>query len=301
MPKTKAKAKADSHYRLGDYLLGIEGLAILRTVMSRDFDTLEKRREEVAGILSDYDSPSLSQQRDLLPAGLDKGYTTWSETYDPPDLPDHDNPIQSLEGPTMRKLMDELPDGSVLDVGSGTGRHTNHLAQAGREVVGVEPNDAMRALAQKKLPDVEFKKGDVSALPVEDASFKNVVCGLVISHLPEIGPPLKEIARVTQPGGHILISTPHTFISTVLHWRAPVFDAEGNGWEIAEIPHSPSEYLEAFADARMVARRCYEPRLTPEQAVWRPDSDGEENPFADALIRAIAGQPGVMVWQAERT
>jgi SAM-dependent methyltransferase len=201
----------------------------------------------------------------------------------------------------MRKLMDELPDGAVLDVGSGTGRHTAYLVEAGREVVGVEPNDAMRELAEKKLPDVEFEKGDVSALPVEDGSFKNVVCGLVFSHLPDIGPPLVEIARVMQPGGHALISIPHTFISTVLFWRAPVFDAQGNGWWIPEIPHLPSEYLEAFAEAGMVARRCYEPRFTPQHAVWRPDASDEENPFADALTRAIAGQPGVMIWQAERT
>lgn len=159
-----------SHYRLGDFLLGIEGLAILRSVSSREFGTLEERRRGIARILDGYDSAPLSQQRDLPPADLDERYTTWSETYDPPGGKDHD-PIQGLEGPAMRMLMDELPAGPVLDVGSGTGRHTRYVFEAGREVVGVEPNDAIRQHAQEKLPDVEFKKGDVTALPVDDGSF----------------------------------------------------------------------------------------------------------------------------------
>jgi hypothetical protein len=67
------EAESRSHYRLGDYLLGIEGLAILRSVETRDFESVERRREEVAGILSDYEGPALSQQRDLPPADLEQG------------------------------------------------------------------------------------------------------------------------------------------------------------------------------------------------------------------------------------
>jgi hypothetical protein len=108
------------------------------------------------------------------------------------------------------------------------------------------------------------------------------------------------MARVMQPGGQALISTPHPFVTTVVAWRAPVFDAQGNGSWIPEWAHLPSDYLDAFAECGMVARRCYEPRLTREHALWGSDPS-DDNPFADALIRAIAGQPGVLVWQAERT
>jgi ubiquinone/menaquinone biosynthesis C-methylase UbiE len=289
----------EAHYRLGDYILGIEGLAILREAQHRQFNRLGARRGEIEGVLDGYEHEPLSDQRDLPEANLDEGYTTWSETYDHPTDPDPD-PIQALEGPVMRKLMDELPDGPVLDAGCGTGRHTAHLVKAGSDVIGIDANEAMLAQARRKLPDVEFRQGDLSKMPVEDASFQSVVCGLAFSHLPELGPAMGELARVLRPGGRVAISAPHPFVTAVLGWRAPVFDAEGNGWEMPEYEHLHGEYIEAFQSAGLAVRQCIEPRLTEEHARWNPEAEeGEENPFGNALDDAIAGQPGVFVWVAE--
>ena len=290
-----------SHYLMGDYLLGIEGLAILRTALNGRFDTLEDRKREIAGILRDLDSPLLSSRRDLPSTDIDAGYTAWSETYDAGGL-DHD-PIQALEGPAMRKLMDDLPDGPVLDVGSGTGRHTRYLAEAGRDVKGVEPNAAMLKLAQDKFPEIEFVQGDLSSLPAEDETHAAVICGNVFSHLAEIGPPIKEIARVLRPRGRALISLPHPmFVQSVVCWRAPAFDAKGSGWYVPEYPHLTTEFIAGFREAGLVPVQCLEPALTPEHARWSPTAKPrEENPFGDALEMALAGQPGVMVWEAEKT
>jgi SAM-dependent methyltransferase len=297
---TEGKTEAASEYRLGDYLLGIEGLAMLRATQRRRFERLARRRGEIQGVLAGYQEPPLSNQRGLPAADLDQGYTTWSETYDHPTELDPD-PVLSLEGPVMRKIMDELPDEPVLDVGCGTGRHTKYLVDAGREVVGVEPNEAMLAKARSKLPDVEFRVGAVTDLPAEDSSYRSIICGLVLSHLSEIGPAIQELARVLMPGGQVAISAPHPFVTAVLGWRAPVFDAEGSGWEMPEYEHQLGEYVHAFADAGLVPRKCHEPRLTEAHAVWNPEAEpGEENPFAEALIDGIAGQPGVFVWVAER-
>ena len=296
----KSKAATASDYRLGDYLLGIEGMAVLREPTRREYDRLTHRRDEMQGVLSGYGEPPLSSPRGLPDATIDEGYTTWSQTYDHPTDPDPD-PIQALEGPVMRKHIEQLPDGPVLDAACGTGRHTVAIAKAGHDVVGSDSNEAMLEVARKKLPDVEFRQGDLAKLPVDDASFKSVTCGLAVGHLPELGPAMREFARVLEPGGTVAMSAPHPFVTAVLCWRAPVFDAEGNGWEIPEHSHLGADYLKAFDEAGLVARACYEPRLTEEHAVWNPEADpNEENPFAEALIDAIAGQPGVMVWVAER-
>jgi ubiquinone/menaquinone biosynthesis C-methylase UbiE len=155
--------------------------------------------------------------------------------------------------------------------------------------------------AKKKIPGVEFHVADLSQLPFEDASFKSVICGLAFSHLADIAPATREFARVLEPGGTAAISAPHAFVTAVLGWRAPVFDAEGNGWEMPEYEHLAGEYVDAFARAGLVARACHEPRLTEAHAVWNPEADpNDENPFAGALIDAIAGQPGVTLWVAER-
>ncbi len=290
-----------SEYRLGDYLLGVEGLALLRESYRRDYDRLKQRRDEIQGVVAGYGEPPLSGPRGLPAAQVDEGYTTWSDTYDNPEDPDPD-PIQALEGPVMRKHMDQLPQGPVLDAACGTGRHTAYLVEKGLEVIGCDANDAMLDQARQKLSEVEFRQADLTDLPFEDGSFQSVICGLAYSHLQDIGPATKELARVLKPGGTVAMSAPHAFITAVLGWRAPVFDAEGNGWEMPEYEHLAEEYLEAFAGAGLVGRACHEPRLTEAHATWNPEADpNEENPFAEALIDAIAGQPGVTVWVAERT
>ncbi|MEA2333331.1 MAG: hypothetical protein QOH58_3469 [Thermoleophilaceae bacterium] len=288
----------NSQYRQGDYLLGIEGLALLRGGTRKHFDSLERRRSEIQQIISGFEQPPYSIRRDFPEAAIDTGYTIWADTYDPPSEDDHD-PIIQLEQPVMRALMDGLPDGPVLDAGCGTGRHTAYLVEAGREVVGVDPVEAMLDQARKKLPSVDLRKGDLESLPVEDGSFDSVICGLAFSHLPEIGPAIAELARVLRPGGRAIISAPHPFITAVLGWRAPVIDAEGNGSEMPEYEHLHGEYIAEFVRAGFTVLQCIEPRLTPDQAKWSPEGKpGEED---EALEQALAGQPGVFVWEVARS
>jgi SAM-dependent methyltransferase len=296
----QTETKTEAHFRLGDYLLGIAGLAILRESQRGEFESMEQRRGETQGILAGYDQEPLSTQRDLPDANVDEGYTTWAETYDHPEEQDPD-PIQALEGPVMRKFIDGLPDGPVLDAACGTGRHTAYIVEKGHEVLGVDPNEAMLEKAKEKVPDAEFKVGDLSSLPAEDGSYGAVTCGLAFGHVEDLGPAAKELARVLKPGGVAAVSSPHPFITGILGWRAPVFDAEGNGWQVPEYPHWASEHVEAFEAAGLRVKACHEPVLTDEMATWNPEAEeGEENPFAGALIDALAGQPGAQVWVVER-
>ncbi len=299
MAQTDTSADA-REFRLGDYMLGIEGMAILRETTQHHYDRLARRRGEMQGVVAGYGEPPLSNPRGLMPADTNEAYTTWSETYDHPTELDPD-PVLGTEGPVMRKIMDELPDGPVLDAGCGTGRHTKYLADAGRDVLGVDANEGMLSKAKEKLPDVEFRVGSVTDLPVEDGGYKGIVCGLVVGHLPDIQPAVNEMARALAPGGRVAISTPHPFVTGVLGWRAPVFDSEGRGFEVVEYSHPVGEYVRAFRFAGLIPSQCHEPPLTEAHAVWNPEADpSEENPFAEALIDAIAGQPGSLVWVAER-
>lgn len=300
MTTTEGTIEAASEYRLGDYLLGIEGLAVLRAAQRRQYGRIPRRRVEIEAIAAGYEEPPLSEQRGLPEADLDQGYTAWAETYDHPTELDPD-PILALEGPVMRNLITELPDGPVLDAACGTGRHTRFLVEAGHEVIGIDSNEGMLAVARAKLPAVQFRRGDLRELPVDDASFRAVTCGLAFGHLPEIGPAVDELARVVEPGGLVAISAPHPFVTAILGWRAPIFDADGNGYEVPEFGHGHGAYVDAFAGADLAIRQCIEPRLTEAQARWRPDaSEDEENPFAEALEDALAGQPGALVWVVEK-
>jgi SAM-dependent methyltransferase len=288
----------DPYYSTGHYLLGVEGLALLRDGgRRRRFEDLQSRVEEIAAIVGGLDSPPYSDRRDRPPVDLDQGYTIWSRRFDTPGKLDHD-PIQALEGPIVRSLVGDLPRGSrVLDLGCGTGRHTGAIREAGHSVVGADLNEAMLGLAREKLPDVEFRQAELTNLPFPDESFDGVVCGLTFSHVPVLGPAIAEIARVLVPGGRAIISAPHPFVVNILAWHPPVFDADGNGWELPQYEHWHGDYIHAFTAAGLSTRECFEPVLT-EELLRDPV---RQTPLQAALEAAIADRPAVFVWLAEKT
>jgi SAM-dependent methyltransferase len=102
--------------------------------------------------------------------------------------------------------LDEPPR-RILDVGSGTGSATRVLARTFPEgqVVGVDLSPAMVEEARELLaPDlrarVRFEVADASELPFEDGAFELVVLLNMI-------PFFSELARVTVPGGHVLVAS----------------------------------------------------------------------------------------------
>jgi len=103
----------------------------------------------------------------------------------------------------------ELPeDALVLDVGTSTGTNLRMLGQLGfQRVAGLDLSDeAIRFCAAKMLGNV--RRGDVRALPFEDASFELVLATDILEHVADDGLALSEIARVLKPGGRMLITVP---------------------------------------------------------------------------------------------
>ena len=102
---------------------------------------------------------------------------------------------------------------SVLDVGSGTGDDARELAALvapGGSVVGVDRSSDMVAEAQRRadgsgLP-IEFVEGDAQALDFPDASFDRTRAERVLIHLADPAGAVREMARVTRPGGLVVVS-----------------------------------------------------------------------------------------------
>jgi SAM-dependent methyltransferase len=111
--------------------------------------------------------------------------------------------------------LDELRPGDVVvDLGSGAGMDVFLAARAvgpaGR-VIGIDMTDAMldraRANAAKLgLENVEFRKGLIEALPLEDESVDVVLSNCVINLSPEKQRVWDEAYRVLRPGGRALVS-----------------------------------------------------------------------------------------------
>ena len=79
-------------------------------------------------------------------------------------------------------------------------------ALAGEEAVE-EIVAVARRIPQRQFPRTTFVAADITRLPYADATFDAVICGWVLEHLPDPRPGLKELARVVQPGGKVLLLT----------------------------------------------------------------------------------------------
>jgi SAM-dependent methyltransferase len=115
----------------------------------------------------------------------------------------------------LRAQADELRPGPrvrILDVGCGVKPYYPFFADVASEYVGV---DVVENPAAELL-------GPVEALPVEDASFDVVLCTQVLEHCDDPAQAVRELRRVTCPGGRVLASTHGVQVyhpSPVDYWR----------------------------------------------------------------------------------
>jgi ubiquinone/menaquinone biosynthesis C-methylase UbiE len=93
----------------------------------------------------------------------------------------------------------------VLDVGTGSGRHSREAAMLGSEVVAVDLGRAID-VARRNLPDtVATVQADADDLPFAEGVFDMVMSIGVLHHLPEPERTLRRIVRHARPDGAIQI------------------------------------------------------------------------------------------------
>ena len=100
------------------------------------------------------------------------------------------------------------PEWIAGDLGCGTGQMTAALAPFVHRVVAVDASAAMLQAARKRLhglDNIELRRGEMEALPIDDARLDAATMSLVLHHLPEPDAALTEVARVLKPGGRVLI------------------------------------------------------------------------------------------------
>jgi SAM-dependent methyltransferase len=99
----------------------------------------------------------------------------------------------------------------VLDVACGTGAATVPAAAAGGVCTGLDlipaMFDAARQHAADAGVDIEWVEGDAEDLPFEDASFERVMSQFGVMFAPQQEVAAAEIARVTTPGGIIVLAS----------------------------------------------------------------------------------------------
>ena len=97
------------------------------------------------------------------------------------------------------------PGSAALDVATGTGDLAIELARRGAEVTGSDFAPAMLELARRKAPGLRFEEGDALNLAHADDSFDAATVGFGARNFADLDRGLREMTRVTKPGGRVVV------------------------------------------------------------------------------------------------
>jgi SAM-dependent methyltransferase len=128
----------------------------------------------------------------------------------------------------------------VLDIGAGAGRHSFEVLRRGAHVAAVDLDDASlkdgaaTVEALYEAGDVDrgvagslFAQGSALELPFPDGSFDRVIAAEVMEHIPDDVGALRELARITRPGGVLAVTVPRWFPELV-------------NWALSDEYHAPA-------------------------------------------------------------
>jgi ArsR family transcriptional regulator len=102
------------------------------------------------------------------------------------------------------------PDSIVADLGCGTGETIDRLAPFVGKIIGVDISPAMLKGATKRLAasgheNVDLRRGDLAAIPIDDSSVDAALVILALTYIADPEPALKELARILKPTGRAAI------------------------------------------------------------------------------------------------
>ncbi len=113
------------------------------------------------------------------------------------------------EAPLLRRLGADVGGARVLEVGCGEGAGVQTLLRqlGAAHVLAVDLDPRQVARAQRRLAGedrAEVKQGDITALPLANASVDAVADFGIVHHVPDWRSALAEVARVLAPGGQFV-------------------------------------------------------------------------------------------------
>jgi putative AdoMet-dependent methyltransferase len=135
-------------------------------------------------------------------------FDEWVDSYDA---------SVSGQDPEYRDVFDKYEDiltsvtersfGTVLEFGTGTGNLTAKLLKAGHEVIGIEPNGAMRKVTGERFPDLSLMDGDLLSFETPK-HIDTIVSTYVFHHLTDEdkGKALHKYASLLSKGGKVVFA-----------------------------------------------------------------------------------------------
>ncbi len=138
----------------------------------------------------------------------------------------------------MQAALGEGDVGTLIDIGTGTGRMLELFASRAAHALGIDRSSEMLRLARAKLAGVanaELRQADLYALPVDDGAVDVAILHHVLHFAQQPGAAITEAARALGPGGRLLIADFASHDREELrtrdaHVRLGFSDAQIEGW-----------------------------------------------------------------------
>ena len=110
---------------------------------------------------------------------------------------------------TTDALLGLLPsDWTIADLGCGSGILSAELAPFVNQIIGIDNSEPMLTAAHQRnesAANIELRKGELTALPIEDQAIDATLCVIVLSYIEDPAAAIQEMARVLKPGGKAVI------------------------------------------------------------------------------------------------
>ena len=125
-------------------------------------------------------------------------------------------------------------DGSLLDIGAGTGYFLRAAKNSGWDVTGIEPNASARTLANSKEPNTVF--GSETLQHLTPQSFDVITLWHVLEHLPDLDNDLKLFKKLLKPNGRIIIAVPNFKSFDALYFKDywAAYDVPRHLWHFSQ-------------------------------------------------------------------
>jgi malonyl-CoA O-methyltransferase len=140
----------------------------------------------------------MTDQSDYSAANAN-GYDRWSEFYDT-----YPNPTVAIDDLSFPAFWSHVQNSTVLEIGCGTGRHTQRLAEAGNHITGLDISAGMLEKARAKMPgnNVRLIHADFMTYDgLNPDQFDMALASLVIEHIYDLPFFFTRLTCVLRQGG----------------------------------------------------------------------------------------------------
>lgn len=178
--------------------------------------------------------------------------TFWDHVAGLYDLAEWSN--RKVNAAAAKRVAELVPDQArVLDCAAGTGLFSLAAAKHAASVLCTDQSEAMLGRARKKaakrgLSNIGFAVRDITALPDPDGAYDAVIAANVLHLLQDPGPVVRELWRVTAPGGRLILPTYLQGEAGAAYGSMiKIYQGVGFHYEHAFTPETYREFLEGLA------------------------------------------------------